>query len=244
MNMEISKIKSANNAARIVGVLFIIGTVAGILGQIIVGPIVGASDYLVQLSANENQVLAGAFFEIVMAVACASIAIWLYPVLKNYSESLALGAVCFRLIEGVLYFVAVIGLISLLTLSQEFVKAGAPDSSYFQTIGTLLMAGYNWVGNVPLLLSWCIGALMYYYIFYRSKLIPRWLSGWGLAGIVLCMAGTILVMFHLVDPLSTAQVILNLPIALQEMVLALWLIVKGFNPSALAAALPGQAIRN
>ena len=160
---------------------------------------------------------------------------WLYPILRKYNEALALGAVGFRLMEGVLYIVSVIGLILLLTLSQEFVKAGTPDSSYFQTLGVLLLAGYNWVGNVPLLLTWCLGALMYYYIFYQTKLIPRWLSGWGIIGIILCMVASLLVMFRLLDPLSTIQVVFNLPILLQEMVLAIWLIVKGFNPSAIAS---------
>ena len=235
MSLEISNMRSINRTARIGGVLFIIGTVAGILIVVFTGNILGSPDYLIKISANENQVIVGVLFVLIMAAACASIAIWLYPILRKYNEALALGAVGFRLMEGVLYIVSVIGLILLLTLSEEFVKAGTPDSSYFQTLGVLLLAGYNWVGNVPLLLTWCLGALMYYYIFYQTKLIPRWLSGWGIIGIILCMVASLLVMFRLLDPLSTIQVVFNLPILLQEMVLAVWLIVKGFNPSAIAS---------
>ncbi len=235
MNPEISKMSSVNKTAKIVGVLFIIGTIAGILSVVFTGSILGSPDYLVKISANENQVIVGIFFVFIMAAACASIAIWLYPILRKYDEALALGAVGFRLMEGVFYIVSVIGLILLLTLSQEFVKAGAPGTSYFQTMGMLLLTGYNWVCNVPLLLAWCLGALMYYYIFYQTKLIPRLLSAWGLIGILLCMVASLLVMFRLLDPLSTIQVVLNLPIALQEMVLAIWLIVKGFDPSAIAS---------
>jgi hypothetical protein len=235
MNPEMSKMSSVNKSAKIVGILFIIGTVAGILSVVFTGNILGSPDYMIKISANENQVMVGILLVLIMAAACASIAIWLYPVLRKYDEALALGAVGFRLMEGVLYIVSVIGLILLLTLSQEFVKAGAPDSSYFQTLGVLLLTGYNWVGNVPMLLAWCLGALMYYYIFYQTRLIPRWLSAWGLLGASLVIVASMLVMFRFIDIWSTAQVVLNLPIALQEMVLAIWLIVKGFNPSAITS---------
>ena len=171
----------------------------------------------------------------IAAVASASIAISLYPVLKKHNQSLALGAVGFRLIEAVMYIVGVIGIILLLTLSQEFVKAGAPASSYFQTLGAVLLSGYHWVSNVGALLAFCLGALMYYIIFYQTRLVPRWLSGWGLVAIILTMVSGLLVMFSLIGPMSTGQVVLNLPIAVQEMVLAVWLIVKGFNWSAVAS---------
>ena len=171
----------------------------------------------------------------IAAAASAGIAISLYPILKKYNEGLALGAVGFRLIEGVLDIVALIGLLLLLTLSQEFVKAGAPNSSYFQTLGVLLLAGYHLVGNVGSLLAFCLGALMYYYIFYQTKLVPRWLSVWGLVGATLLVVAATLVMFNLIGPLSTVQVVLALPLAVQEMVLAVWLIVKGFNSSAIAS---------
>ncbi len=74
-----------------------------------------------------------------------------------------------------------------------------------------------------------LGALMIYYVFYQSKLIPRWLSGWGLIGSVLYLVVPLLSMF------GSELAILTLPLALQEMVLAVWLIVKGFNPSAIAS---------
>jgi len=120
---------------------------------------------------------------------------------------------------------------------QEFVKAGAPASSYFQTLGASMLAGYHWSGNVASLLAFSLGALMYYYIFYQTRLVPRWLSGWGLVAAALCMVAGVLVMFSLIGPLSTPQVVLALPIAVQEMVLAVWLIVKGFNPSVVASEL-------
>lgn len=223
--------------ARIAGVLFIIATVASILSLPFLEP-VNASNYLVSVSANETQVTIGTLLAFIAAAASVSIAISLYPILRRYNEGLALGAVGFRLVEGVFYIVGVVGLLLLLTLSQEFVNAGAPDSSYFQTLGVLLLAGYHWAGNVGSLLAFCLGALMYYYIFYQTRLVPRWLSGWGLVGAALCIVAGVLVMFRVIGPMSTSQVVLALPIAVQEMVLAAWLIVKGFNPSAIASVDP------
>ena len=221
--------------AIIVGVLFIIATVAGILSAVFSGPVLDDPDYLINVSANSNQVIIGALLELIMGLAVAGIAIWLYPILKKHNEALALGSVGFRLIEGIFILVGVIGLLSLLTLSQEFVKAEAPDASYFQTLGTLLLAVRDWAGHGLASIAFPLGALMYYYIFYQSKLIPRWLSSWGILGAVLSLAAALLHMFGLVDPFSTNAILLELPIGTNEMVLAVWLIVKGFDLSAIAS---------
>jgi hypothetical protein len=224
---------SNRKAAIVVGVLFIIGTLAGVL-SLFTGPVLSASSVLSSVSANENQVRIGSLLGLIMAFACAGIAIWLYPVLKKHNEALALGAVGFRTIENVLGVVSAICLLSLVPLSQEYVKAGAPVASYFQTLGTSLLGARDSISNIQLI-PFCIGALMYYYVFYQSKLIPRWLSGWGLLAIIMNLASALLVIFDLIGHFSTVQVILSVPIGLQELTLAVWLIVKGFNPSAIAS---------
>ncbi len=223
---------SNKKTARIAGVLFIIGTVAGILS---VAPSIDAPDYLIKASANENQVIIGAIFQFIMTVAYLGIAITLYPILKKYNESLAIGFVCFRIIAAVFIIIGVISLLLLLTLSQEFVKAGTPDSSYFQTLGGLLRTGRDLVNHVAMILALSIGGLMFYFLLYQTKLVPRWLSGWGLVGTILTISASLLLMFRLIEIMSTNYLFLNLPMALQEMVLAVWLIVKGFNPSAIAS---------
>ena len=220
--------------ASIVGVLLIIGFV-GILSLTLTGPILDDPDYLVEISVNKNRIISGVLVQLIMAFATASIAIWLYPVLKKYHEALALGAASFRIIEGVFQIVSAVSLLALLTLSQDFVKAGAPDSSHFQTLGGLLLAGRDWVGQVATILPWILGALMYYYVFYQTKLVPRWLSVWGLVGSVLAIVATMLFMFGFIAAFSPNQVMLMLPIASQEIVLAIWLIAKGFNSDVIAS---------
>jgi hypothetical protein len=173
----------------------------------------------------------------------AGIGLALYPILRRYNLGLAFGAAGFRVIEGVLDVVGALLLVLLLALSQEFVKAGAPEASYFQTADVLINTGIAWFRDVAMLLTFGIGALMYYVVFYQFRLVPRWLTVWGLVGITLTIIGALLVMFHLIPPFGTIQVILNLPILPQEMVLAVWLIVKGIHPLAVAS-LPVKTMRN
>jgi hypothetical protein len=97
-----------------------------------------------------------------------------------------------------------------------------------------LLAIKGWAGELAVI-SFTLGALMYYYVFYRSKLVPRWLSGWGLLAAAASLAAVLLSITGRIEPFSTVFILLQLPIGVQEMVLAVWLIVKGFNPSAVAS---------
>jgi len=221
--------------AAVVGVLFILGTVPALLSLPLASNTVNAPDHLTAISTNEGQMLIFTAIKFFMGVACAGIGLALYPILKRYNEGLAIGSAGFRVIEGMTSVVGALLYVALLTLSQEFVKAGAPQSSYFQTADAVLNTGISWFRDVAMLLTFGIGALMYYIVFYQYRLVPRWLTVWGLVGIILTIISALLVMFHLLPPFGTIQVILNLPILPQELVLAVWLIVKGFNPSAIAS---------
>jgi hypothetical protein len=222
--------------ARLVGVFYIAATVAGIIGISLTQSTLDASDYLAKVSANENQMRTGALFELIMAVAVVGIAVTVYPVLRRQNASVAIGYVGARLVEGVLLIVGTLSLLTLLTLSQEFVEAGAPDASYFHTSGELLLGVRDWGGHVVLDVAvFPLGALLFYSLLYRTKLVPRWLSGVGIVGAVLYWAASLFVLFDAIEPLSTPHIALQAPLGLQEMVLALWLIVKGFNVSAIAA---------
>lgn len=136
-------------------------------------------------------------------------------------------------------FGIVVCLLLLVTLSHESANVGVPVSSAYEVPGALLMAARDSLGEVAVL-AFGLGALMYYWVFYQSRLVPRWLSGWGLVAIALVMVSGVLVMLRLTEPMSTTQLVLALPIAVQEMVLAVWLIAKGFNPSAIAAESAGE----
>ena len=228
------KMNTNRKTAIAVGVLFLLGF-AGAFGPVMVKPILDDPMYFARIFENQNTVMMGVLAQLIMALACAGIAIGLYPILKKYDEALALGAVGFRLIENIFQIVAALALLTLLTLSKESGNATGFAQSAFQAAGTSLHAIHFWSTLVLAHFGFCLGALMYYYVFYRSGLIPRWLSVWGMVGILLHLTGALITMFTQVDPFSTSTSLLSIPIGLNELVLAGWLIVKGFNPSAIAS---------
>jgi len=218
---------SNRKTAIIVGVLFITATVSSLLSGVFSTSIT-SPDYLTAVSANENQVLIGVLFQLTLTASVVAIPIMMFPILKKHDESLALGYVGVRIFEGFFDAVIAISLLLLVTLSREFVNAVAPVTSYFQTSGALLLALYEW-SSVPENFPYGLGALILNYLLYKTKLIPRWLSVWGLIGAILMLATGLIRMF---DP---SLIYGALPILVNEMVLAVWLIVKGFNSSAIAS---------
>lgn len=225
--------KPDNRIARIVGVLYVIGTVAGILSIVFRGPVGDVEDYLVSVSTNEAGLMVGAFFVITMGLALAMIPVVMFPVLRRHNEALALGYVVFRGgLETVGYLAVAATWLLMVPLSQVYVRAGASDAASLQALGTLLLETDDVVGGSLMTIVFSLGSLIFNYLLYRTRLVPRWLSGWGLIAGVLYLASGLLAMFDIVDPLATIYVLLNLPKALQEMVLAVWLIIRGFNPSA------------
>ena len=221
--------------AIIVGVLYIIGTVAGVLSVVVTGPILGASDYLAKVAANANQLTIGALLVLLMGLPLAMVPVMLFPIFRKINEPLAVGYVVFRgALETMTYIVSVITWLFLLIVGREYAAAGAADASYFRTLGALLRDGHDAITTI-LIIVFSLGALMLYYVLWQSKLIPRWISGWGVIAILLHLATGFLIMFHLMTAFSTINIVVNLPIGLQEMVMAVWLIVKGFNPSAIAS---------
>jgi len=217
--------------AVITGVVFIIATVAALLGSALT-PVLTGTDYLTRVSAHTNQMAAGALLSLIGYFASAGIAVVMYPVLKKWNAGLALGSVVFRTIEAAFYMVGLVCLLSLLTLSQQFTSALAADRVSLGVIGGLLLSLRAHAGLAGVF-AFSLGAFLYYYLFFQTRLIPRWLSGWGIAAIILMLAACVLALFS--DNPVTGYILLAFPIFLQEMVLAVWLIVKGFNPSVSAS---------
>jgi hypothetical protein len=221
---------SRQKAARLIGVLFIIGTAAGIASVAFVQSSLQAG-YLTEMAAHGSQLTVGVMLIVLMSTACAGIGVALYPVLKRYGVGWALGAAGFRIIEGAFELISAFFLLCLLAISRAFVAAGAPALSSLIPLGDLVRTLQDLWSNVILVIPWCVGAFIYYVLFYRHKLVPRWLSAWGILGIVSLLGGVVAILFGAIEPNGPLQTALNLPIALQEMVLAVWLIVKGFSPA-------------
>ncbi|MBK9925059.1 MAG: DUF4386 domain-containing protein [Anaerolineales bacterium] len=224
--------------AVIVGILFIIGTVSGILSGVVTASIRADATYPLNVSANETQWIAGTLLVLLMGLSLAMMPVMLYPILKKHNEVLALGAVLFRgVIEAMSYVVMVISMLLMVTVSEASVNPQIADTSIFRALGTMLIATNDWTEMWGALV-FSIGALMIYIPFYQTRLVPRWLSGWGLIGGVLYIIANLVGMFgqqHVAPEIGVGIGLLLVPTAIQEMVFAVWMIVKGFNPSAITS---------
>jgi hypothetical protein len=226
---------NSNQSAKIVGVLFILAAVTAIIGLTLYNPILKGPDYLMKGSEHANQVILGALMELILVVSAVGTATTMFPFLRKYNETIALWHVCFRFLEAVIITVGIISVLSLLTLSREFVASGASDTASFQASGTLLKAVHDWTFLLGPAFMLGINTMMYSYVFYKSKLVPRFIPILGMAGATLIFIEALFVMFGVIQQISVWGTILALPVAANEMILAVWLIVKGFNESALAS---------
>jgi hypothetical protein len=218
---------TSNKTARIVGALFLTSNVVFILGAVVfLEPILSAPDYLNLVSANRANVVLGVLLELINAFAYLGIAVLMFPVLRRRFESLVLGYVGFRVIEFVMQILSDLSPLALLNLSEAFVSAGAQAASSFQAIGTILLAERHWAFQM-ISITFGSGALLFYSMLYRSKLIPRFISIWGLLGAAVVLANTLFDMFGVSLPNLGFLMLAN------ELFLGVWLIVKGFDSSAI-----------
>ena len=213
---------SYRKTAIIVGVLFIIATVTSLISGTLVESVIEGTEDLANVTANENEMIIAAILLIALAISVVLIPAFLFPILKKQDEGMALGYFGLRIIEALTPIVDAICILLLITLSQEYVSAGSPASSHYLTSGALLISTREWAFLLnPIVFS--LGALVLYYLLYHSKLIPRWLSVWGLLAALLVLIAGLGGMF------GNFLIVLAFPILVQEMVMAVWFIVKGFN---------------
>lgn len=230
--------------AIIVGTLYMVGTVSGIMSASLTQPTLSDRDYLSKISADETSIVLGILFWLLMCFALALIPVLLYPILKRRHEALAVGYVVLRgALETVVGILMAISQLLLIVVSQQY-AAGELDASSLRTLAAFMLKGYGSI-NVVLIITFSLGALMLYSMLYQSRLIPRWISVWGFVAIALHGSTAFLILFHIVRPddMSTLFTI-NFPIFLQEMVMAVWLIAKGFNASAVAAKAASMSIND
>lgn len=221
-------------SAILTGVFYIIGTVSGMvaLGAVL-GPVLGATDQLRAYGTMETRVLVASLLELLMGVSLVAMAVAVYPVIKRFSPGAAIAYIVARSLEAVTFILGVVSMFALVELGKQYVASGAADVARFHTLGTLLLGVTEWAGHMVLDVAvFPLGAAVLYWVFFRARLVPRWLSVWGLIGAALYWGAGVLVMFHVITPLETPHILLQAPLGLQEMVLAVWLIVRGFNPRA------------
>jgi hypothetical protein len=210
--------------ARLVGGLFITATVLG-LAAVAIAP---TSGDLTATAADGDRAATAALLEVLMGVTVAAIAIVIFPVLRLSSERLAIAYVASRTAEGVLSAISALAGLAFLSVGRELVAGGAADGA-LTALGVTLQATRDWTNYAALPIVFALSALLLNWALFRARLVPRWLSGWGLLGALPYLAYGLLALYD-----QGEQAVLAAPLGLQEMALALWLIVKGFDVAALA----------
>jgi hypothetical protein len=221
------------------GALYFLGTVFGVLSAVVGGEVLSSlvlgkplasADMLGLVAANSSRLTGGAFLTLMMGISLVAMTVFLYPVFRKDSKELAMGMILFRgALEGTSYFISTLGILALVALANEYVAPGAASAA-LQSMGNVLYQLPDLSGTVGTIM-FLIGTTCLYISFYRTRLIPRWLTVWGLIGVVPYLAYALLHFFHMDNGIGFY---LQMVMAPQELVMGLWLVVKGFNSSAIA----------
>ena len=220
---------------RLLGAAFLIVFVASMLSGSLLDSAVGTgsmSDILVNIANNLTLMRISILVELVTSIGIVALAALLYIVLHEQQRIIALVALGWWLAEAIILAVSKIGAFALIPLSLEYVAAGAPESSptgpmgYFQTLGDFLYHGVDRQGWTIHMLFFCLGGILWYYLFYRSKYIPRLLAAWGLVAVCLVSINVLLV---LCDPTFGLIMIALAPYLVFEALIGPWLMVKGIR---------------
>ena len=218
-----------SNTIRLLGVAQLVVFAASFISERLLSSTLGSGgivDILVNISKNLNRIRTSNLVALLNSLSIVVLGVLFYLALNKQNKTIALVALGFFLAEAITLAVSKIGTYALIPLSQEFAEAGAPQQSYYQTLGNFLYFGVDRRGYDLHMLFFCLGAILWYYLLYRSRYIPLALSGWGLVAISLVLIPVVLVLYN---RNFTQLMILALPYAPFELVLGIWLIVKGFN---------------
>jgi Domain of unknown function (DUF4386) len=220
------KVNTYRTTARIVGLLFVAGMVIGIGGNVLILSILGVPDPLSNVSANSMLVAVAASIWLMTFVGDAAHGVLMFPILKRQSERIAIGYLAARIVDAVFIAVMVLFILGQIPLASEYLNAGPSDASYLQALSTMFVDVNLYAYHIAMF-TLGIAGLLLCYTFYRAKLVPRLLAVWGLVGYAIILCGSLLEIlgFNLLS-------IHAIPGGLWELFIGVWLIARGFNPSA------------
>jgi hypothetical protein len=225
MNTEMNTIRLLGVAQLVV---FIFGIIGGLLGTKAVGS-GSISDILVNISDNLTLMRISVLGGLVTSIGIVVLAVLLYIVFNKQNKIIVLVALGLYLGEAITLAVSYTGLFGLIPLSLEFVKAGAPAASYYQTLGNFLYSGVYQQGYDIHMLFFCLGGILWYYLFYRSRYIPRVLSAWGLATVCVLFILTLLTLYDRDLGSVIPLFIIGAPYIVFEALIGPWLMIKGIR---------------
>src|SRR6266581_454902 len=242
INWKGVKVSPLRRTAFVAGVLFIITFVASIPAALVLyTPLLDHPNYIVGAGAD-NRIALGALLEMILIVANIGSAVVLFPILRRQNEALSLGYVTARLLESTFIAIGLLSLLAIVTLRQDLAGTAGADAASLVTVGRSLVGVHDW--TFLLGPGWVVGVgngSLLGYLMYRSGLVPRGMAMLGLIGGPLIIISGTAVLFDVIEPGSSAQVIARIPEFFWELSLGIYLMVKGFNPSPITEGLPAAA---
>lgn len=218
------QMKTNKTAARTFGVLFLLGYISYGVGFVLVNAIINSPGGLSVIKASQHLIiLEAAIMMAVFATINIGLGIIMTPLLKPYNQTMTYGYLSAAIASTIMLIMGAIFLLLFIPLSDEFVKAGAGDIPYFQTLSVLLKKANFYCYQIGMVV-WGLGGLMFCYLLYQSKFVPQWMAIWGFVAYIIFIAGAIFALFG-----YNIDVLLDIPGGLFEVFLSFWLIIKGFS---------------
>jgi hypothetical protein len=216
---------SDNNTSRVLGAAFLLQAVTSLISGLIMKLALtvpgNISEIMINIANNAWLMRVNILGEIITAAGIIFLGAILFVTLRKQNEKIALVALGFYILEAALLAVSRIPAFFLLRISQEYVTAGHP--AYLQTIGNLAFESMNF-GYTLLMLAFCLGGILFYYLLYKSGIVPRVLSLWGLITVFPCLVATLSAIFGYEVPFFV-----YLPYVPFEFVIGVWILVKGIK---------------
>ncbi|MGI9552455.1 MAG: DUF4386 domain-containing protein [Aurantibacter sp.] len=220
---------SNQKTVKIVGILFLVQMLAAVLSySVILEPILYKANFLNELSANSTMVIIAMLLDLICGASVFAIAILLFPILKHFNERVALWYVGQRLTEFMGFMVSGLLLLTLLKIGHDITNKSGLEPSHTEAIATYLRNARGNLQNIALLI-YCLGAWSFYGLLFYARLLPRFISVWGLLGVTLLFIEIMANVFGT----SAGGMMIMMPLGLNEIFLGIWLIAKGFRPSTL-----------
>jgi len=223
---------SDRKAAVAAGTLILVSVAASVVGGNLILSVIKLPNYLAVVPSNKTQMLIGIFLELACAIMVIFVPLTLYPSLKQYNERIALGFIVFRSVEAIFTIVCEVAILSIVTLVLEYSKTGTSNSVDLSSLGNVIVAAHYWAYDM-VCISTGIAYLIFFCMCHQARLLPRFLTFWGLIGmpvfLILVLSGMVAnhpgMLFRGEYPAN----IIVIPASLNELFLAIWLIAKGLN---------------
>lgn len=213
----------------LIGIFYIVAAVSAVVAVLCYDPVLNDNWYLAVIDGKKTELLVGVLNDLFLVMAAVGTAIMLFPYLRRWNEHLALGYLCFRFMEAVFIAIGAVSILGLLQLSIHYEANGIHNQENLSDIGYLLQGLHRWTSMLGPNFMLGVNTILYSYLLFRTRLVPRPLAMFGMVTAVLVFTAGLLEMFGALEPYSAAKGFLALPVGVYEMSLAAFLIVKGFN---------------